>query len=213
LAIALENSSTDLDASLGGVKSDSKYPDLTAAFRTSGDWGHVQIAGILRYLGFDTPGAAGANPKDNIPGWGINLSSNFKFGKAERLILGVVYGEGIATYMNDGGTDLAADGPPGSLDAKAVPLVGIVAYYDHSWDELWTSSIGYSRTEVTNTDFQAANAFNYGEYASANVLYMPNKNVLTGAEFLYGTRYDNNGDNGEDYRIQVTMKYSFSSKE
>ncbi|MNK96682.1 Porin subfamily protein [compost metagenome] len=212
-AIALENPGADLDEALGDVSPDNKYPDLTAQFRTSGDWGHAQVAGLLRYLGFDTPGAAGANPKDNQTGWGINLTSNFKFKKSDRLILAVVYGNGIASYMNDGGTDLAPDGPPGNLDAQAVPLVGIVAYYDHTWDDLWTSSIGYSRTEVTNTDFQAADAFNYGEYASANVLYAPQKNILTGAEFLYGTRHDKNGDNGEDYRLQVTMKYSFSSKD
>ena len=55
-----------------------------------------------------------------------------------------------------------------------------MAYYDHYWSEMWSSSIGYSFTEVANTNFQAPDAFHKGEYASVNLLAYPAKNVMVG---------------------------------
>ncbi|MBO9666083.1 MAG: porin [Bdellovibrio sp.] len=211
VSIALEKPCTDLDASLGAVQMDNKFPDVSAKYQRNSEWGHVAVAGIARYLGFDTPGAAGAHPQDHKMGWGVNVSSNFVIAMADKLIMSAVYGDGIANYMNDGGTDLAADGPPGDLQAKSVPLFGWVAYYDHRWNEAWATSLGYSRTEENNTSFQAANAYNFGEYSSINALFTPDKHILMGAEFLYGARQDKNGDRGEDYRVQFTFKYLFSS--
>ncbi|WP_413575500.1 DcaP family trimeric outer membrane transporter [Bdellovibrio sp. HCB290] len=211
-SVALENPNSDLDASLGAVSTDNKAPDLSARYRYTPDWGHLQVSGIVRYLGFDTPGAVAADPKDHKMGWGLNLSTSYVIATSNKLILSAVTGAGIANYMNDGGTDLAADGPPGDQQAKAVPILGWVIYYDHQWSELWHSSIGFSKTEVTNTDFQAANAYKFGEYSSVNMLYTPAKNILMGGEFLYGAREDKNGDRGEDYRLQFTFKYLFANK-
>ena len=92
-----------------------------------------------------------------------------------------------------------------------MPLLGVVAYYDHYWSERWSSSIGYSSTRVDNQALQSADAFEKGEYASVNLLYTPVKSVLMGAEYLWGTRTDNDGDTGNDSRLQMSLKYSFSS--
>jgi hypothetical protein len=115
--------------------------------------------------------------------------------------------------MNDGGTDLAPDGTVGAPQASAVPLFGISAYYEHAWSEHWNSNIGYSRTQVRNRDLQAGDAFHSGEYASANLLYLPTKTVLMGAEFLWGRRTDKDWNQGNDVRSQISIKYSFSSKD
>ncbi len=98
------------------------------------------------------------------------------------------------------------------MTGKAVPLTGIVAYYDHYWSEMWSSSIGYSFTEVDNTNFQAPNAFHKGDYASVNLLAYPAKNVMAGVEFLWGKRTNNDGTSGDDTRLQFSVKYNFSSK-
>ena len=51
---------------LSGVQSDEKYPDLTAQLADQkGDWGHVQVAGILRWIGVEVIG-------DTDPGPGVN---------------------------------------------------------------------------------------------------------------------------------------------
>jgi hypothetical protein len=131
--------------------------------------------------------------------------------KANKIMLGFVFGAGIANLMNDGGTDLAADGTLANPEAKAVPLQGFTAYLDHTWNARFSSSVGYSRTQVDNTTLQGPNAFKAGDYASANLLMYPAKNVFFGIEGLWGQREDNNGDKGTDTRVQVSAHYGFSS--
>lgn len=235
-AVALEHPSNDIDPGnirlidpelATNIQGDEKLPDLTAAVSYTGDWGHVRLAGILRRIGYDTRGTPDNEPSGHKTGWGINATSSIKV-KPATLRLGVVYGHGIATYMNDGGMDLAPSAalipfplifpPPASpplnelLDAKAVPLLGISAYVDFDWSKEWTSSLGYSFTKVSNTNFQEGTAFHRGDYASVNLLYHPADNVLTGPELLWGKRTDNDGETGHDLRVQYTFKWSFSSK-
>jgi hypothetical protein len=175
-------------------------------------------------VGFDTPGAPGNEPKGQDTGWGLNLSSNLKTWNKDVLHFAAVYGVGIASYMNDGGTDLAPKAtleamqlglpvPPGTLTPQAVPIYSLLAYYDHVWSKTLTTSLGYSQVRVDNTNFQAADAFKLGQYASANLLWTPDKHILLGAEYLWGQRADKNGETGDDSRVQFTFKYSFSSND
>jgi hypothetical protein len=115
--------------------------------------------------------------------------------------------------MNDGGVDLAPDGTIADPNPQAVPLTGISAYYDHYWSEKYSSSFGVSQTEVDNQDLQAGTAFKRGQYASANLLYYPTKNVFIGGEALWGQRKDNSDETGDDTRIQISFHYSFSTKD
>ena len=124
-----------------------------------------------------------------------------------------MHGEGIASYMNDGGMDLAprlVSDDPVAVTAELVPLTGVVAYYDHYWNEKWSSAIGYSFTEVDNTNFQEPGAFHKGEYASVNLLHYPGRNLMIGGEVLWGQRTNNDGASDDDIRVQFTVKYSFS---
>ena len=86
--------------------------------------------------------------------------------------------------MNDGGMDagpdqgLLPDGSlPGGTKIEAVELTGLSLYYDHWWNDQWSSSIGYSFTEVDNTAGQTGDTYEKGQYASANLLYYPVENV------------------------------------
>ena len=214
-AVALERPGTDINLgtnpfgtnpTTGTIQSYNNLPDLTAQFRQQGKWGHVQLAGILRQLGFETVGNPSSNPKGTTTGWGLNLSSNiYTFGK-DKILAQVVYGEGIANYMNDaGGSDIVVT----NGQATAQKLLGIVAYYDHYWTDKWSSSIGYSRSQVDNINGQTDGAFKLGQYGSVNVLYYPWKDTMFGVEYLYGQREDKNGASGEDHRIQFSFKYSF----
>jgi hypothetical protein len=166
----------------------------------------------LRRVGFDTVGTLDNEPKGHETGWGINLGAHANVFQRDKLIGQVVYGHGIASYMNDGGTDLAPGGTLADPHAEAVPLLGVVAYYDHYWSNAWSSSIGYSFTQVDNTSLQDPGAFHKGEYASLNLLYTPAKNILIGGELLWGKRTDNDGRSGDDWRFQFSVKYSFGAQ-
>ncbi|HEX4739601.1 MAG TPA: DcaP family trimeric outer membrane transporter [Allosphingosinicella sp.] len=238
-AIALEHPSDDIDPGAirlidpelaTNLKPNEQLPDLTVMLRYEGSWGHVQLSGLARKVGYETVGTKDNQPSGSKFGWGLNLGTALKWSLAT-FRLGVVYGEGIASYMNDGGMDLAPSAnlvpfpaqpifpPPPSqplnelLEARAVPLLGITAYIDLQWTKELSTAIGYSFTEVNNTNFQEATAFHRGEYASTNLLWAPNSRVLTGVELQWGQRTDNNGNKGSDFRAQFTFKVSFSSKD
>jgi hypothetical protein len=226
-ALAVERPGNDIDSGnlrlIEGlenlqVQNDESVPDLTAQYRYGGDWGHVQLGGILRKVGFEVrETSADRWVSGSETGWGLNVGSAIKTVGSDKILLQVVYGEGIASYMNDGGMDLAPtatfnQAAVTDVEAEAIPLLGIVAYYDHYWTPKWSSSIGYSFTEVDNTNFQSADTFNKGEYASVNLLHYPGDNLMIGGEFLYGRRTNNDGADGDDIRFQFTVKYNFGIK-
>jgi hypothetical protein len=95
------------------------------------------------------------------------------------------------------------------VQLEAVQLTGVSLYYDHWWSSRFSSSAGYSFTEVDNTPGQTPDTFKKGQYASVNLLYYPVKNVLIGGELLWGEREDLNGATGDDTRIQISFKYNF----
>jgi hypothetical protein len=226
-AIAVERPSNDIDSGnlrlIEGledvdVRNDEELPDLTAQYRYGDDWGHVQVGGILRKVGYELR----ADPSDpwtegSETGWGINVGSVINLFEKDAIRLQVVYGEGIASYMNDGGMDLAPaanwnSGVLTDLEAEAVALTGALAYYDHWWSDRWSSSIGYSITKVDNTNFQDPGAFSKIDYASGNLLYYPAENVMVGGELMWGERKNNNDDTEDGFRFQFSVKYNFGIK-
>ena len=192
-----------LGASIAGR---SRYPDLAASVRIDRERGHFQAAAILRSVGFETRGAPNSEPSGDETGYGLNLSGHWNTAGKNRVVGQIVYGRGIASYMNDGGADLA---PDAAFQAEAVKSVGWFAYYDHYWNEQWSSSAGYSEHRQTNTGGQLPDAFKRGSYASVNLLYSPFKSVTVGAELLWGQQEHNDGATGDDSRLQFSARYTF----
>lgn len=228
LAVAIENPGNDIDsgqfrevADFPGAQGDQQYPDLTAHYRNEGNWGHVQVAGILRWIGTEVIGDTDPGPGEDIgviydnntTGWGLNVTTVINVFEKDAIRAGVVYGEGIASYMNDGGMDAGPDRSPGDpgVQVEAVQLTAVSAYYDHWWSDQFSSAIGYSFTEVDNTDGQTDDTYKKGQYASVNLLYYPVENIMVGGELLWGDRENNNGDSNDNTRVQFSVKYNFGT--
>lgn len=221
LAAALELPGNDVDpghirnidpAFGNSLDSTSKLPDLILAGQYGDDWGHLRLAGIARRVGFETVGAPGGRPHGGEFGYGVDLTGVLNLGKATTIRAGGVYGKGIASYFNDGGTDLAPQlNRDLTLEAKAVEIYGLSAYIDHSWNDQFATSIGASRTKVKNTNFQTGDAFGTGDYASVNLTYKPIEQLLIGGELMYGRRKDNYGATGEDTRVQFSVRYTYGA--
>ena len=127
------------------------------------------------------------------------------------LRLQYVYGHGIQNYFNDAPVDVAAKSNPGNavtpIVGEALPVQGLVLFIDHTWNEKYTTSAGYSRVDIDNSDLQAANAYKAGQYVDANVLCTPAKNVMMGGEFQWAHRENNSdGFKVDDVRIQVVVQ-------
>jgi hypothetical protein len=84
------------------------------------------LASVFRSVGYQNTAVPSGNPTENFFGWGINASAGVKsFGK-DQLLTQIAYGKGIASYIEDGGADIA---PNASLTGGTVlPLLGAVAY-------------------------------------------------------------------------------------
>lgn len=229
-SVAIENPGNDIDSGqfrevpdFPGAQGQEELPDITAQYRFPTDWGKFQIGAIVRKIGVEVLGDVAPGPavdqgvlfEDTATGFGVNLSTVVDFGERDALRASIVYGEGIASYMNDGGMDAgptAAPGTPG-VGIEAVPLTGVSVYFDHYWNSEWSTSFGYSFTEVDNTPGQTADTYKKGQYASFNLLHYPAERILMGIEALWGEREDLGGATGDDTRIQISFKYSFSSND
>jgi hypothetical protein len=202
--------------SLSSLSSRFPAPDISAHYRLAGEKGHIQVAGIYRRLNWDDMNATPTlDLTGSANGWGINVSSNVKL-KTNVLRLQYVYGEGIENYMNDAPSDIAVQTNPSStlspLVGKALPVSGLVAFYDLNWSEKWTTTLGYSRVDIDNTDGQANTAFKSGQYALTNILYYPVKGVMLGPEVQWGYRDNKQGFHVADYKFQFSAKYNFNFK-
>jgi hypothetical protein len=203
---------------LQNVRGRYPYPDFTGHYRHADKWGHVQISGVLRYIGYDD---LIPNDKFDLSGhvWGGGISGGgaFKATPSDVLRLQATWGKGIANYFNDAPIDVGIKSNPGNAVTPVVgePLqvFGMTAYVDHNWNKEWSTAAGYSRVDFTNSDLQTASAYKSGQYASFNLLYSPAANALMGGEFQWGNRKNNSdGFSVNDYRIQFSFKYSFSAK-
>jgi hypothetical protein len=221
LTIALERPGASADAGLYAdrveledVKARFPLPDLSAEYRSAHDWGYVEVAGIVRKIVWDDLNADQYDLSGDTLGWGINLSSNIKTGKGV-LRLSAVYGEGIENYMNDAPVDIGIennfDDAVSPVKGVALPVTGLVLFYDHTWNERFSTAIGYSRLDIDNTDGQAPSAFKSGQYALVNLMYYPAKSVMLGPEVQWGQRENNSdGWSVDDLRIQFSAKFNFS---
>jgi len=219
LAFAVEAPGAGIDAGKAGLvdpalaaSSWNKYPDLTGMARYTDSWGHFQFSTILRSLGVEGTTGTGDRFHRRAVGWGLNFGNVLELGslveslKGDQLITGVVYGYGIANYMNDGGNDIA---PDAGGTATAVPTLGWLAYYQRAWNDRWTSAIGYSEHRQYNVGGQLANAFTQADYMNVNVLWRPVPEMFVGPEFLWGRRKNEDSNGGSDSRVQVSFHYDF----
>jgi len=197
-----------------GLKGRFPYPDLSAEFRIGRPWGYVEAAGIVRYMKLDDVMDDEFDLASTEIGWGINLSSNLKI-KKDVMRLQFVYGEGIQNYMNDATVDLGLVPNPGDpvtpVEAEPIPVMGIVAFYDRTWNDKWTSTVGYSRVDMDNTEGMSDDSYKIGQYALANLLYYPAPGVMLGPEVQWGRRENcSDGWSVDDVRVQFSFKYNFS---
>jgi hypothetical protein len=201
---------------LSGIRPKFDMPDLSGNVRFTRDWGHVQIAGLVRRIRWVDINNDQFDLSGNAVGWGVNVTSNLKFGTNNTGHFQVMYGDGVENYLNDGPVDIGpkildpAD-PVRPIKGVALPVLGIVSYLDHVWSKRFSTAVGYSLVNIENSSGQAANAYHRGHYGSTNLLFVPVENVLVGAEFIWGRRENwRDGFTSDDYRIQFAFKYNFS---
>ena len=206
---------------LGGIRPKLAWPDLTGHVRFDRGWGHIQISGVLRsirWVDIDTGDGKGGDFDfgGSAVGFGGSFSSHLNFNENNIGRFQITYGKGIENYMNDAPVDVGARftrGGPGvrPFEGVAIPVLGLSTFLDHTWNERFTSSIGYSLIDMSNSDAQAPSAYRRGQYGIANLIYSPVKTVVLGGELQWGRRANfSDGFSSEDVRMQFSFKYNFN---
>lgn len=203
---------------LAGVTPQFTLPDLSVQGRWGGEGGHIQVAALFRKISWvDLNATPTSNIQGTVLGWGVNTSGVAKFEKHDAGRFQVVYGQGIENYMNDAPIDIGAKTNPfnsvNPITGVPLPVLGIVAFDDHSWSERFRSTIGWSYENISNSPQELASDFHQGQYALANLIYYPRESVLMGGEFQFGRRVNfSDGWNYNDYKLQFSFKYSYSKE-
>jgi hypothetical protein len=197
-------------------------PDLTAHIEYKDDYGHLQVAGIVRKLTFQ-PGT-GDSALDDV-GYGINLTGSFhpwavltctpttgdqSTPWSKTRILGqFAAGRGISRYMQDtNGLGLDATFDP-LRGFHVIPSYGWFVAYEQWWTKRWISNFTYGQDALNLTDTLPGTTYQRANYVSANIIWLPIERMGVGIEYLYGFRKDKDGERGENSRIQVGFQYRF----
>ena len=207
LALAIEDASqSDSNISLPFPgRDDHRLPDLVGRLRNELPWGHVQLASVLREVGFDSDIVSG----QHATGWGVSLSGALHPGERDQLSTQIAFGEGFARYIED----LDGTGSDAALDSSgnliALPAFGASVGWNHRLTERFQSNLVYGFARVSNSAGQTSDAFHRSEYLSGNLILTPLPRLDLGLEMLWGSRQDKNGARGEAVRMQFSTTYRF----
>ncbi|MDT8438043.1 MAG: DcaP family trimeric outer membrane transporter [Wenzhouxiangellaceae bacterium] len=205
-AIALENpeSSITLPSGARSETDDNKLPELAARYQWKGDWGYVQLGGMLRQLEIDD-NATGLD--DTEIGWGASLSGRFNIGRDDLKWM-VHYGDGMGRHLALNFVNGGVITDRGQIEA--ISTIGGYVAYRHWWNEQWRSSVTLGYIEADNpVRFTGLGANESSVNGQVNLFYSPVKPLSFGIEYLYAEREIESGATGQLNRFQFTTKYAF----
>ncbi len=202
-AVAFEAPDTGILGESNGVDGVSRLPDLIVQGRWSLPRGHLQASGLLREIGYDDA----QNEAHRCLGWGAGLTAVQSLAGEDHVQLGLNVGEGIGRYIQDlSGADALVE-PDGSLAALAA--WGGFAACRHTWAPGWRSTVSFGVVDLEGHDALPDTAFDRTVYGSGNLVWSPTPACRLGAEYLYGCKRAQNGESGDDHRVQVSLQYNF----
>jgi hypothetical protein len=217
------NPNTGIIGTPGVDKNIQDMPDFTGNVRYEGDYGHVQVAGILRKLSFK---AADGQNYDDL-GYGINVTGTWHpwamFHHAppkatedpepwqrSRFLAQYATGVGINRYIQDvNGLGLDATFDPIN-GFRPIPCRGWFVAYEHWWAKRWASNFTVGGDTFSDlTDTLPDDTYKSATYYSANLIWLPVERLGVGFEYLYGTRENKDGQFGTAQRLQAAVQYRF----
>jgi len=206
-AVALENPETTVSPNGGGaqiVADDSLLPDLAMRYTWKRDWGHLQVAGLLRRLELEN---ATLGVDDRELSWGLSLSGKLNVG-ADDLRWMLIHGDGLGREV---GLNFA-NGAVITDDQQLASLgtTGGFAAYRHVWHPQWRSTAVFSYMAVDNPVQFTGIAANKNNWSSSiNLMYSPVSPLTFGVEFIHAERELESSESGQLNRLQFMGKYTF----
>ncbi|OOG76199.1 DcaP family trimeric outer membrane transporter [Algoriphagus sp. A40] len=201
LAIAVEEPNTRAQTPSEPGKFESPLPDLTARYRVTKDWGHVQVSGFAAQLRY----RYSAGGSDQVSLFGGNLSGQFNFLKKDKVIYQVVYGPGVGRFRGGYSAGLDANG-----NLEPITDLGATVGIQHFWSDSFSTLAVYNQGSNGTTEGQPPTDISQVNYMAVNLVWHFVENAFVGLEYLRGTREDINETEGTANRLQFSVKYSFN---
>ncbi len=184
------------------------FPDFIGRVRDWGDWGHVQVAGVLRSIA-STSAAGGKTSK---VGYGVLLSGRIVLGGSipHRIMFQVVGGRAISRYigtLSKKGLDLVFNPVTGEIDL--VDSFGGYLSYARQWTPRLLSYFTVGFVRIRNVEEQPDNAFRFSRYVSGNIFWNAAPGTRVGLEYSWGLRVNKDMEQGVANRISFILIYDF----
>jgi hypothetical protein len=198
-------------------------PDFATHVRYEGDFGHFQISGLGRALGYRPTdgettlrGGYGLSVGTTFHPWAWLIGSNpvrkDNPTALERCrVLGqYTVGWGIARYINDEvGQGLDGQVDPATGGFKPVYAAAYMVSYEQWYTEKWLSNFTYSQTFAGSNGDQPASTYAGAKYFGPSLWYIPFRNMSLGIEYLWGERKNVDDERGRANRINALAQYNF----
>jgi len=184
------------------------FPDLIGRVRTSGDWGHIQMSGVVRSI---STNALSGNQAARV-GFGILVSGRIYFSGnvPHRLLFQIVGGRAVSRYIGTlakKGLDVVYD--PLNGVTHLVPSIGGYVSYARQWTPKLLSYVTAGFVRVGNLEEQPDQAFRFSRYVSGNVFWDVAPGTRIGAEYSWGLRENKDGAHGTASRFSFILLYDF----
>ena len=173
----------------------------------------LRLSGIIRYLYYRNETA-----QKNIDkvGWGVKASGTTPIYGGLSAYYQAVYGEGIASYIQDltgCGMDLMPDpsDPSAMNPVKAWAAFGSLQY---NFTPKFFCPATYSQVRTYADKYGDSSVpwktgYKYAQYILANAFYNVSPIVQVGLEYIYGRRVDFGGSQAHDNRLEAMLQVSF----
>jgi len=205
-SFSLENPETTLTPFGGGPRidaDDSTFPDIVVRRDWTGGWGNLSMAGMIRELKIDEMGL-----DDAELGAAISVAGKFTLSDGDDFRWQLNYGNALGRYLGLNSFNV------GALDATNKIVLteqyGVFAVYRHIWNDRFHSSFGASFSSADNDTAISGFAVpqNYRS-AHADIIWSPINRMSLGAEYVWGRRQDESGDDGTLNRLQFSARYLY----
>jgi hypothetical protein len=187
----------------------TRWPDLAIAgtWLAGGEYlKHFRLAGLARDLGAQSKNGA----TDSALGWAVTGSTKLGLpflGAKDNFKFTVHYGDGYGTQLKGGPQEGALN--PVNSELETIGVFGTYGGLQHFWSDQWRSNLVYGYVNADNPEFVSGDTFDNTNYAAADIIWAPYKNVTLGAEYLWGRRENKDGASGTSNRYLFSSRVNF----
>jgi len=190
---------------LGGGAS-PQLPVLGARVTHQRRTGVRTLAALVQSLHWD---GEGVGPDATATGWALIFSGRQNFRQRDFFTWNLAWGDGTAenimaltgsqanAVLTHGGHLITRHGYSAALGLG------------HRWSDTLSSNLAYAWTDLEDLGQRAPDAIISGGVGHLNLIWAPREKLSTGIEFMWGTRENADGADGDATRVQTMVKYLF----